>query len=528
MAAVDFCPQVISSQAPDAVPGSADFSCAACGEALGSQAEQRVHCKSERHVYNTKRRLAGLRPIPPEAWERKLRESRGAAGAVASKGTAHLKAGKAQRRAPGDAAVAAEEGGAPEGEAAAEAVPREETPFSPRRSLFDRQHFETVEECLRYMWRTYGFSVPDQEYCTDVPKLLEFLSQKLNEPPHACLFCNRKFPDAASVRRHMLDKSHSRIGTEARTRRGRPDEFGTEELQEELEEFYDFTASTREVTERITDPKKKIAALHRFFDRDRDGFLDLRELGSLWAATTEGAELSEALYVGACSEAGAPPERGVDPVGLGRLYAAGLADLDAHFAVLQGLLAQMLTKKPEGSRKGAKSDDEGSEEEVDEDAGDEEDEEEDSDEDDSDAEVVECDDEAEFEEVMRILGLQSVTILENGDLRLPSGNVAVHRDVAYIWRQRGPRMSPLQLAAGGRPQFNGRSRRAQLMLSNAPAGTLRVAISKRQEARQGKRIVAVLRSRQHYEMKMGLQQNILQKQKPSKFRTIFGDGSGGH
>lgn len=35
----------------------------------------------------------------------------------------------------------------------------------------------------------------------------------------------------------------------------------------------------------------------------------------------------------------------------------------------------------------------------------------------SGTEIVECDDEEEFEEVMRILGLQQATVLENGDLR---------------------------------------------------------------------------------------------------------------
>ena len=35
----------------------------------------------------------------------------------------------------------------------------------------------------------------------------------------------------------MLDKAHTRIGTEARTRRGNVDEVGSQELEAELEEW---------------------------------------------------------------------------------------------------------------------------------------------------------------------------------------------------------------------------------------------------------------------------------------------------
>merc|ERR1740129_585156 len=42
----------------------------------------------------------------------------------------------------------------------------------------------------------------------------------------------------------------------------------------------------------------------------------------------------------------------------------------------------------------------------------------------SDEDVVECEDEDEFEEVMRVLGLQPVSFTPNGDLQLPNGNVA--------------------------------------------------------------------------------------------------------
>ena len=42
---------------------------------------------------------------------------------------------------------------------------------------------------------------------------------------------------------HMLDKNHTRIGTETLTRRGNYDPEGTESIQAELEDFFDCNAT---------------------------------------------------------------------------------------------------------------------------------------------------------------------------------------------------------------------------------------------------------------------------------------------
>merc|ERR1719221_235344 len=134
------------------------------------------------------------------------------------------------------------------------------------------------------------------------------------------------------------------------------------------------------------------------------------------------------------------PEEGLDVEALGKLYAAGLADLDQHFSTLQDLIVKR-RRTPL-----TVVDEEGDEGEDEEEVG-EEDGEGDEEEDDDDAdEVLECEDEDEFDEVMRVLGLQPVTILPTGDLRLPNGCVATHRDVQHIYRQRGVRMDQNQLA----------------------------------------------------------------------------------
>jgi len=511
----------MAATAPEIV---ADFSCAACGDVFATAADQRMHCKSERHVYNTKRKMAGLRPITQEAWERKLREKGGRA-APAEKGTAHLKAKKNVKAETGDDQT-------PSSDAAPKAVVDEEPP-SPRRCLFDRRRFDTVEECVTYMEKTYSFFVPDQEYCTDLPGFLTFLHCKLAEPPHLCLKCNCRFPDANSVRRHMLDKGHTQIGSEIYTRRGNYSEAGTNELQAEMEPYYDFRSSVREVAEKLVqEPAQKVASILRFFDADKDGRLSRAEVGEMWKAIMDGGKLSEAQYLGACSMCGADAEEGIDTDALSKLYADGFADLDEHFKMLQDLLVQrqklkmqQLDSIQEGADEETAADDDDDESEEDED--DSEGSEEDDDEGSSDEEVVECEDEDEFEEVMRILGLQPVSILPTGDLRLPNGTIAAHRDVSYIWRQRGVRMDQNQLALSASAK-RAKSIRCPLMLSNAPgSGCLKIAVSQRQQAKEGKKIIAILRERQNYEMRLGMRHNVLQTKMRTKIRTGRGDMSAG-
>merc|ERR1711879_47856 len=84
---------------------------------------------------------------------------------------------------------------------------------------------------------------------------------------------------------------------------------------------------------------------------------------------------------------------------------------------------------------------------------------------DSETEVVECEDEEEFEEVMRILGLQPAKLDDNGDLRLPNGVVAAHRDVAHIYRQRGQHFGQLATI----PQKS-KSKHCALMMSSSESG----------------------------------------------------------
>jgi len=209
---------------------------------------------------------------------------------------------------------------------------------------------------------------------------------------------------------------------------------------------------------------------------------------------------------------------------LTKLYAEAFADVHAHFTILQDLLAQKLRRRAEERRQATieEGEDEDAEEDEDEDGEEEEEEEEEGSE--SEASILECDDEDEFEEVMRILGLRRATLDDTGALRLPSGAVAGNRDVAHIWRQRGVRMGG-QLAIGGGPRKLKRAP-VSIMLTNSAAGMKGVAVSHRQQAREGKKIIVFLRAKNWEHMKIGMNNNRLQT-KTRKIRTGFGDASGG-
>lgn len=492
------------------------FQCTACLDNFGTAKEQRDHCKTERHLYNTKRKLAGLKPITQEIWEQKLREARAADKAEKTKGTSHLKAKENRKRSGGY-----NEGNTPSSQVheSQRFVPMPQKPLGACDSLFDNKTFNTPEDCLKYMTEKFGFWIPDREYVTDLEGLLDFLAKKISEPPHACICCDRSFPDLPSVRRHMEDKGHRHVGTEGYSRRGNYNSEVTEALQAQLEPFYDFRSSVKEL--RLTS-SQKIRAILRAFDADRDERLLFAEAAALWAATTQ-SDLTESQYAAACGKADVDPKEGLDCDALAELYKDGFADLDAHFAAVQAIVLKPKTKK-DATQSSSSTNDEIVGAEVDADEGDEDDWEDELESDEN--EIVECEDENEFEEVMKLYGLKQYEILPNGNLQLPSGAVASHRSLAYVFKQKGLRenapvgpckrkslgdrlQTPLMIAGMSGASGNG-----------AHGGAIcKIAVSHRAQNKMGKQMIAVLRRQAKHQMKVGMSRNLIDK----KFMMIATD-----
>ena len=99
------------------------------------------------------------------------------------------------------------------------------------RSLFDNHVSETMEDNLEYMWKTYGFYLPDSKYLKDPEGLLQYLGAKM-QYGHLPLYESGLNPDAKQlktlhgVQRHMIDRGKTKMLYENN--------------EDEYEEYYDY------------------------------------------------------------------------------------------------------------------------------------------------------------------------------------------------------------------------------------------------------------------------------------------------
>eukprot|EP00923_Selenidium_pygospionis_P036405 GHVN01063890.1.p1 GENE.GHVN01063890.1~~GHVN01063890.1.p1 ORF type:complete len:466 (+),score=101.73 GHVN01063890.1:52-1449(+) len=256
----------------------------------------KTHYHSDLHRYNLKRQIGGLPSVTQEQLDRKIELLSSAGFKV--KGTSHLKhptqptpsvnhsevdsqsnptpssadgqndsarinrwkgaattpTTQAKKRSDGDEMMrggnerseeraGGESGGRGEG---GEADERPPLVVDPTVSLFDGHKSESLQANFNYMRDKHSFFVPDLKYLVDPMGLVKYLSEKVYDC-FQCVYCNRQFRSIEGVRAHMIDKGHTMLGT---------DDY----MEEEYEEFYDFTESIRELNLQL---KKKKAAAQR-------------------------------------------------------------------------------------------------------------------------------------------------------------------------------------------------------------------------------------------------------------------------
>lgn len=117
-------------------------------------------------------------------------------------------------------------------------------------------------------------------------------------------------------------------------------------------------------------------------------------------------------------------------------------------------------------------------------------------------EVHECEDEDEFAAVLEQYGLQRAELLSSGDLRLPSGAIACHRSVAYVYKQRWNHRS-------GDDRTGGIAKRQQLALGHraTAGGALAVAFGTRQVKKHNRQVLAILKDQSKQWVKLGMNNN---------------------
>ncbi|GBF90614.1 hypothetical protein Rsub_03186 [Raphidocelis subcapitata] len=106
-----------------------------------------------------------------------------------------------------------------------------------RRSLFDNRTAPSMEDNLDYMYRKFGFYLPDAEYLVDPAGLLRYLGSKLQYGRVPLYTCGddpnaRQFRSLHAVQRHMVDANRCRMAYD--------------DNEDEYAEFYDYSSQYRD------------------------------------------------------------------------------------------------------------------------------------------------------------------------------------------------------------------------------------------------------------------------------------------
>jgi len=93
--------------------------------------------------------------------------------------------------------------------------------------------FDDIDAQLAHMRTSHSFVLPEEEYLIDRPGLMDYLADKVSLG-FVCLWCNgrgRSFHSLEAVWKHMEDRGHQKLA------------YDDEESRLELSDFYDFTSS---------------------------------------------------------------------------------------------------------------------------------------------------------------------------------------------------------------------------------------------------------------------------------------------
>uniref|UniRef100_A0A7S3LSN4 C2H2-type domain-containing protein n=1 Tax=Palpitomonas bilix TaxID=652834 RepID=A0A7S3LSN4_9EUKA len=198
-------------------PRSAAMTCRSCKAVFDSADSQREHYKSEWHAYNLKRKVSGMGPITFQVFKAKLEQARAAQDAEKSKEKPPKKGKKAEkrRRQEGDHVEEkkmVEEPPQPEKtqEEIMEERMRLAKPIALPSCLFCGDDCGNLEGTFKHMQLQHNFFVPYKEYLADAEGLFNYLGKKIGVG-YACSLCNRSFTSVEAVRKHMTDKSHTRM-----------------------------------------------------------------------------------------------------------------------------------------------------------------------------------------------------------------------------------------------------------------------------------------------------------------------------
>ncbi|KAK3314177.1 C2H2 type zinc-finger-domain-containing protein [Apodospora peruviana] len=194
-------------------------SCNACNVSFEDDDARRAHSKSQWHVENLRRRVAGLPPID--------------ASAVAAASSSLEKEKKKQpdeQRSDSDYSTSSDK----------EDIPREPALFVVGQCLFCSKISETIYDSLSHMQESHGLFIPSiDNLVVDVETLVRYLWLVISDY-RECLYCHTQRRTVQAVQQHMISgNGHAK--------------FDIEQPDSEFRDFYDFSAEQEEGTQHNND-----------------------------------------------------------------------------------------------------------------------------------------------------------------------------------------------------------------------------------------------------------------------------------
>ncbi|KAH7364867.1 C2H2 type zinc-finger-domain-containing protein [Rhexocercosporidium sp. MPI-PUGE-AT-0058] len=160
-----------------------EIGCQTCREHFTSREAQREHMREEWHVYNLKRKMASLPPIPRSIFDDQIPSPR-------------------KDKSDSDSHVDEDDDEF-----------EEEEDFTPNTCLFCPEVSESTSSNLSHMSLSHNLIVPDLEHLLDIDSFLGYLSTIINNF-HECLSCGGVESSKSAVQDHMRGNGHCRLNLE--------------------------------------------------------------------------------------------------------------------------------------------------------------------------------------------------------------------------------------------------------------------------------------------------------------------------
>ncbi|KAG4423531.1 hypothetical protein IFR04_003354 [Cadophora malorum] len=159
-----------------------EIGCQTCGIRFDSREAQRNHMRGDWHVYNLKRKMTALSPIPHSVFESQIINI--------SKETSESSSSEHDDESESD-----------------------DEDFTPTRCLFCPTISTSTSTNLTHMPQAHSFNIPDMSHLLDIDSFLGYLYTIISSF-HECISCGSVKSSKSAVQDHMRGKGHCRLNLE--------------------------------------------------------------------------------------------------------------------------------------------------------------------------------------------------------------------------------------------------------------------------------------------------------------------------